>query len=157
MIAGAKGPRRSAESRPDERGLNAVMEYMVTFVIAFLVFIMILSMFDGMFIRGPTDTVSRIQFTDVGNDVTAKILDTYLLAPDTGNVSTSFEIPDSVAGRDYALDVRSSPNGWDKEVLVYSQSTAVNATVTINGVSSTIPINGSTSSGQSTHRIKYDS
>ena len=159
MMAGQKEARSRAERGyfADDRGVNAIIEYMIAFMIAFLVFTMILAMFDSMFIRGPTDIVSRIQFTDVGNDVTAKILDTYLIAPDTGNVSTSFGIPDKVAGKEYRLDIRPSHNGWDKEVVVYSSYTAVNATVTINGVNSTIPINGSTSSGYEAHRVKYDS
>lgn len=154
---------RSAFSGPglgrkaDDRGVNALIEYMMAFMISFLVFSMILAMFNGTFIQRPTDAVSSIQFTDVGNDVTAKILDTYLIAPDTGNVSTSFEIPNDIAGKDYSLDICTSQNGWDKEVLVYSSHTNVNATVTINGVNSTIPINGSTSSSFSTHRVKYDS
>lgn len=159
MMAGHKGPVCGAEQGyyTDDRGVNAIIEYMIAFMISFLVFTMILAMFDGMFIQGPTDLVSRIQFTDVGNDVTAKILDTYLIAPETGNVSTSFGIPDKVAGKDYRLDIRPSQNGWDKEVVVYSSYTTANAVVTINGVNSTIPINGSTSSGYETHRVKYDS
>ena len=150
-------PGAGTERRANDRGLSAVIEYMISFVISFIVFIMILAMFDGMFIQGPTDAVSHIQFTDVGNTVTAKIVDTYLIAPETGNISTSFDMPDKVAGRDYTLEIRPGKNGWDKEIFVYSPYSRVNTTVTINGVNSTIPINGSTSSSYSIHRIKYDS
>ncbi|HMK46671.1 MAG TPA: hypothetical protein VK436_08600 [Methanocella sp.] len=141
----------------DDEGVTAIIEYTMTFIFAFIIFTMTMAMFDGMFISGPTDAVSRIQFTDVGNDVSAKILDTYLIAPEMGHVSTLFEIPDTVAGKDYMLDVRSSQNGQDKEVVVYGDYTTVNTTVTINGVNSTIPINGNTSSMYPIHRIWYDS
>ncbi len=147
----------STGRKADERAVSAIIEYMITFVFAFIIFIMVVAMFDDMFIRGPTDVVSRIQFTDVGNDVSAKLLDTYLIAPETGNVSTTFELPDSIASHDYKLSIRPSSNGWDKEVVVFSDYTSISMTVTINGVNSTIPINGSTTSMYTTHTIKYDS
>jgi hypothetical protein len=141
----------------DDSGVTAMLEYIITFVFAFIIFTMMLSMFDGMFIRGPEKTVSAIQFADVGNDVTAKILDTYLIAPATGNVSTVFAMPGTAAGRDYELDIRTSANGWDKEIIVHSPYTQMNMSVTLNGVNSTIPILGSTSSMAAIHRVRYDS
>jgi len=134
-----------------------MLEYIITFVFAFIIFTILLSMFDGMFIQGPERTVSVVQFADVGNDVTAKILDTYLIAPASGNVSTVFNMPQTAAGRDYLLDIRPSANGWDKEIVVHSPYTNLNLSVTLNGVDSTIPIVGSTSSVSPVHRVKYDS
>lgn len=141
----------------NDSGVTAMLEYIITFVFAFIIFTVMLSMFDGMFIKGPERTVSIVQFADVGNDVTAKILDTYLIAPVSGNVSTVFDMPERVAGRDYVLDIRTSANGWDKEIVVHSSYTNLNLSVTLNGVNSTIPIVGSTSSVSPVHRVKYDS
>ncbi|OPY28306.1 MAG: hypothetical protein A4E28_01625 [Methanocella sp. PtaU1.Bin125] len=141
----------------NDSGVTAMLEYIITFVFAFIIFTILLSMFDGMFIKGPERTVSIVQFADVGNDVTAKILDTYLIAPATGNVSTVFDMPPTAAGREYLLDIRSSANGWDKEVVVHSTYTGINLSVTLNGVNSTIPIDGSTSSMSPVHRVRYDS
>jgi hypothetical protein len=141
----------------DESGVTAMLEYIITFVFAFIIFTMMLSMFDGMFIRGPERTVSTIQFADVGNDVTAKILDTYLIAPAVGNVSTVFAMPSTVAGKDYVLEICKSENGWDKEIIVHSPYTQLNMSVTLNGVNSTIPILGNTSSLAPAHRVRYDS
>jgi hypothetical protein len=134
-----------------------MLEYLITFVFAFIIFTMMLSMFDGMFIKGPERTVSTIQFADVGNDVTAKILDTYLVAPAVGNVSTVFTMPQTVAGKDYTLEIRTSANGWDKEIIVHSPYSMLNMSVTLNGVNSTIPIVGNTSSMAQSHRVRYDS
>jgi hypothetical protein len=141
----------------NDSGVTAMLEYIITFVFAFIIFTVMLSMFDGMFIKGPERTVSMVQFADVGNDVTAKILDTYLIAPVSGNVSTVFDMPERAAGRDYVLDIRTSTNGWDKEIVVHSSYTNLNMSVTLNGVNSTIPIVGSTSSVSPVHRVKYDS
>ena len=141
----------------DRAGVTAMLEYMITFVFAFIIFTVMLSMFDGMFIRGPEKTVSTIQFADVGNDVTAKILDTYLIAPAKGNVSTVFDMPATAAGKDYVLDILPSANGWDKEIIVHSPYTGQNVSVTLNGVNATIPITGNTSSMSMGHRVRYDS
>jgi hypothetical protein len=141
----------------DDSGVTAMLEYIITFVFAFIIFTAMLSMFDSMFIKGPERTVSTVQFADVGNDVTAKILDTYLIAPSSGNVSTVFDMPQTAAGKDYMLDIRTSANGWDKEIVVYSTYTDLNLSVTLNGVNSTIPIVGSTSSLSDSHRVRYDS
>jgi hypothetical protein len=141
----------------DDSGVTAMLEYIITFVFAFIIFTMMLSMFNGMFIQGPERTVSNIQFADVGNDVTAKILDTYLIAPATGNVSTVFDMPETAAGKDYVLEIRTSANGWDKEIIVHSPYMMLNMSVTLNGVNSTIPILGNTSSLAPAHRVRYDS
>jgi hypothetical protein len=141
----------------DDSGATAILEYMITFVMAFIMFTVMLSMFNSMFIQGPERTVTRVQFTDVGNDVTAKILDTYLIAPATGNVSTVFSMPVTAAGKEYMLDIRTAANGWDKEIIVHSGYSDVNMTVTLNGVNSTIPIVGNTSSLNQVHRVQYDS
>jgi|AGTN01.3.fsa_nt_gi hypothetical protein len=144
------------DMKHDDSGVTAMLEYLITFVLAFIIFTMMLSMFDGMFIRGPQEAVSAVQFADVGNDVTAKILDTYLIAPPNGKVYTFFDMPETIAGKGYTLDVRESANGWDKEVVVYSNYTSMVMSVTINGVTSTIPIAGSTSSMSSAHAVRYD-
>ncbi len=144
------------DMKHEDSGVTAMVEYLITFVLAFIIFTMMLSMFDGMFIRGPQEAVSAVQFADVGNDVTAKILDTYLIAPPNGKVYTSFDMPETIAGKDYTLVVRESANGWDKEVIVYSNYTSTVMSVTVNGVTSTIPIAGNTSSMSSAHAVRYD-
>lgn len=143
--------------RSNDAGVTAMLEYILTFVSAFIIFTMLLSMFNGMFIQGPQRTVATAQFADVGNDVTAKIMDTYLIAPKTGNISTTFSVPERIAGQEYTVDIHTSANGWDEEILVHSPSLNMAMSVTLNGVSSTIPISGSTSSMTNIHQIKYDS
>ncbi|HTX43667.1 MAG TPA: hypothetical protein VMC61_02975 [Methanocella sp.] len=144
----------------DDSGVNMILEYVFTFTIASILFSVLLMIANGLFIQGPENTVQIIQYTDVGNDVTAKIVDTYLVAPispDKGNVSTVFEIPNTIAGDGYFVDVKTSANGWDKEVVVHSISNNTARKVTLNGVHSTIPVSGSTWSQFPVHRIWYDS
>jgi hypothetical protein len=142
----------------DDSGVNFVLEYVLTFMIASVIFSIMLVMANGLFIQGPKTTVSEVQFTDIGNDLSAKIMDTYLVAPvspDSGNVSTVFDIPSSIAGSQYFVNV--VPSGTDRIVSVYSNSSGVMVNVTLNSVNSTIPVSGSTSSGSISHRIWYNS
>ena len=141
----------------DDAGVNAVVEYLITFMMAFVMFTLVLTMFNGLFIDGPKDSVTKCQYADIGNDVTAKIVDTYLIAPASGNISTSFETPMTVAGKGYRISVEPGKNSRDKEVLVFSSYSGVKMLITLNGVNSTIPIRGSAFSENITHQIRYDS
>ena len=142
----------------DDSGVNYVLEYILTFMIASVIFSIMLMMSSDLFIHGPEQTVSKVRFTDVGNDLSAKIIDTYMIAPvypDVGNISTSFDMPTTVAGNSYFVDV--APSGQDKVIKVYSTSNGVKVNVVLNGVNSTIPVNGSTSSSTLIHVIQYNS
>jgi hypothetical protein len=147
----------------DASGVNYVLEYILTFMIASIIFSIMLMMANGLFIQGPASTVSKVQYTDIGNDLTAKIIDTYLLAPtlpDSGYVNTTFDMPNTVAGNSYWVTISNSSNPadkWDQEVYVNSTSNDISIKVTINGVNSTIKVNGSTSSSSPDHRIWYTS
>lgn len=137
-------------------GVSAILEYLLTFVIACVLFTIMLAMFNSMFIDGPTKTVSSIQFSDVGNDVAAKMIDTYLVAPVDGSIKTSFEMPARVAGSEYSVKVEPI-NANDVEVEVFSLSNGVSRKITINGVHSTIRLNGITTSLSDTHWVWYQS
>lgn len=142
----------------DEQGVSTVVEYILTFMIASILFLIVLIMANSLFIDGPQKTVSRVQFTDVGNDLTAKVVDTYLIVHESSNVSisTTFDMPLTVASKDYMADVRrSNTNPDDREVVVYSPYNQVSIYTTLNGINSTIPVNGSTSSLTGTHKIYY--
>ncbi|HTY91830.1 MAG TPA: hypothetical protein VMC84_11690 [Methanocella sp.] len=147
----------------DDTGVTSIVEYIVTFIIASILFSIVLLMANSMFIDGPQRTVSKVQFTDIGNDLTAKVVDTYLIAPEPGeysttfDVSTTFDMPLTVASNSYMADIGSgnNPNQDDREIDVYSPSNGVSINMTLNGISSTIPVNGSTSSLSGTHRIYY--
>lgn len=139
-----------------EAGVSAVLEYMITFIIAFVLFTVMLTMFNGMFINAPTESVCAVQFTDVGNDVAAKLLDTYLVAPEDGSIYTNFEMPGDVAGKGY--NVKIEPVGTsDAEVEVYSGESGITRKITVNGIHSTISLTGSTTSSSDTHWVSYES
>jgi len=139
----------------DDEGVSKTLENIIVFMIAFILFGFLMFISKGLFIDMPCREVSSVQFTDIGNDITAKLVDTYLITPDNGTISTTFYMPMTVGGKDYVSDIRNTGNGQDKEVVVYSPYNGVAISVTINGVNSTIPVNGTTSSLAPTHRIYY--
>jgi hypothetical protein len=143
--------------KKDDTGVSAVVEYILTFIIASFIFSIMLLISYSMFIQGPQKSVETLRYTDVGNDMTAKIIDTYLIAPRNGSLYTSFSMPSTIAGNGYSVSVITSKNGWDKEIYVKSPSGDVNMSVTLDGVNQTIPISGKTSSSSPTHNIYYQS
>jgi hypothetical protein len=134
-----------------------MMEFILMFVLAAAIFSIFVMNFNGLFMNQPKYVVATNQFADIGNDVTTKIIDTYLISPDNGSVQTSFEMPNTVAGYTYEVNVK--PVGVDdREVQVYTdQNSDVSVYTTLNGANTTIMINGTTKSTSSLHGIVYHS
>ncbi len=141
----------------DDGGASMITEYIMVFIISMLVFTVFISSAQSIFVDGPVKMVSWNQFTDIGNDVDAKLIDTYLVAPRNGTISTTFDIPGDVAGHGYVVQLSDAPN-QDKEVTVYSDCyPGLSVKLTLNGVNSTIPVYGNTSSHNAAHTISYTS
>ena len=140
-----------------DEGVSAIVEYMMTFIIAFVLFMVMLLMFNNVFVNGPTESVCKVQFTDIGNDVAAKMLDTYLVAPSSGRLQTSFEIPATVAGKSYSVKISSVGENNDAEVDVYSSDSSIRRKITVNRIQSTISLVGTTTSLSYTHWVEYTS
>lgn len=141
----------------DERGVTAMLEFILMFVLAAAIFTIFIMNFNGLFQNQPKYIVTTNQFVDIGNDVTTKIIDTYLISPDNGTVQTYFDLPNTVAGYTYAVNVK--PVGVDdREVQVYTdQNSGISVYTTLNGANTTIMVNGTTTSTSSLHGIVYHS
>jgi len=134
-----------------------MMEFILMFVLAAGIFSIFVMNFNGLFLDQPKSIVTTNQFVDIGNDVTTKIIDTYLVAPDDGIVETYFNLPDTVAGYTYQVNVK--PVGTDdREVQVYTDQTpGISVYTTLNGAYTTIKISGLTHSTSLYHGISYNS
>jgi hypothetical protein len=131
----------------DDGGATSAIEYILTFIMASLIF--------SLFINNPQYVVTRNQLADIGNDVSTKVIDTYLVAPNDGKVITYFDIPGRVAaGNTYQIDVVQS--GIDRELSVYTDDRHIYVNNTLNGASITIPIKGNTASVGRYHYIVFD-
>lgn len=141
----------------DDRGVTAMMEFILMFVLAAAIFSILIMNFNSLFLDQPKYVVATNQFVDIGNDVTTKIIDTYLVSPDDGTVQTYFDMPNTVAGYAYAVNVK--PVGVDdREVEVYTdENPALSVYTTLNGANTTIAIAGTTTSTSPVHGIVYHS
>ncbi|OPY27992.1 MAG: hypothetical protein A4E28_01768 [Methanocella sp. PtaU1.Bin125] len=139
----------------DENGVTSMLEFVLMFVLAAGIFTLLILNFNSMFLNHPKYVVATNQFVDVGNDVTTKIIDTYLVSPDNGMVSTYFSIPTTIAGYTYEVGVH--PVGVkDREVQVFtSEGGGISVNTTLNGAYTTIQMNGATRSTSSYHGIEY--
>jgi hypothetical protein len=141
--------------RNDDKAATSILEFMLSFIIAAGIFSIFVMNFNSLFMAGPRNVVMTNQFVDVGNDVSTKIIDTYLVIPDDGMVATYFDVPDLAGGQPYIITVTNLSE--DRDVMVSSTSGDVNVHITLNGANSTIPINGTTYSTSNIHGIVYHS
>ncbi len=144
----------------NDDGVNVATEYILVFMISVFVFTILISTSQSIFIDGPGRTVTKNQLMDIGNDVDAKLIDTYLLVPqdkpDSISIATQFDIPSEIAGYGYDVEISDAPTPGDKEVTIKSdRSGDLLVRLTLNGVSSTIPVHGSTGSHNAEHSISY--
>ena len=117
-------------------------------------FIVMLLLVNANFMEGPANTLTYSAFTDISNGISTRIVDTYAIAPDTGNITSRFDIPDNIAGRGYFVEIGNTYDLTAQTVTVSRGSIVTN--VAIAGIGSTRRAGGSTT-GTGMNRISYDS
>ncbi|MDY6931421.1 MAG: hypothetical protein SVJ22_05855 [Halobacteriota archaeon] len=146
---------KSSEILENEEAVSTILEFIFTTGIAIALFVLILVYSTGLFIEAPGRTVALERFTDIGNDISTKIVDIYIIAPENGILITDLTMPTSVGGHDYMVDAEA--NG-DQMVEVSSMKNSdLKISVTINGITQSVGVNGSTYSGSTEHRLSFDS
>ena len=140
--------------RKDEAGVANLIEYvMISGVLMFLMVVMML-MVNTNIMEGPADQVSSAAFTDIGNGVSTRIVDVYVTAPYNGTISTIFDIPDDVAGKDYFVEIGQGINPTNQDVKVWRGY--LSSTVSLAGIGATRGVKGNTT-GRGINKISYDS
>jgi hypothetical protein len=126
---------------------------MITTIVVILFVVVLLSV-NANFMQGPEETLQYNAFTDIGNGVSTRIVDLYAIAPDTGNITSSFNLPDDVGGQNYFVEIYTGSTPADQFVLV-SQGT-ISSNISLAGISSTRNVSGNTT-GNGINQISYDS
>lgn len=132
-------------------GVVGMLEYVIISAILLCVFGLVCMAADDIFMDGPRDTLTRQSFVDIGNGVSVRVVDLYLLAPANGTVATRFDIPDEVLGRDYRVEVILA--GVDQEILVTDGE--ITHAVPLAGIGGTLGVTGNMSAS-GWNRIRYD-
>ena len=137
---------------PNEEGVTRLTEYII--VTGVLLVLMIVMMFtvNAVFIEGPANNLRHHAFVDIGNGVSTRIVDLYVIAPGNGTIETKFDIPDDVAGAGYF--VSADLEGADQVIQV--QGGSIQSRIAIAGIGATRGVIGNTT-GAGWNMIQYDS
>jgi hypothetical protein len=143
----------------NEKGAANLIEYiMVSGVLMGLLIVMML-LVNTNILQGPADRLSFVAFTDVGNGISTRMVDIYAIAPTDGTISTSFDIPDDIAGKDYYVEVgtRVNPvNDLYESQFIVVQRGSLQSSIDIAGIGASRGVAGNTT-GRGMNRISYDS
>lgn len=109
-----------------------------------------------VFIEGPVNQLSYNAYTDVGNGISTRIVDLYVIAPYEGNILTKFDIPDDVVGKGYFVNIETGGGGND--MLIVSGNNNIQSKTSLAGIGDEIlrGAEGSTSSS-GINEISYNS
>jgi hypothetical protein len=135
-----------------ERGVSDLVEYIIISGVMMLLIVITVLTITPVAIYQPTDQLSEYAFIDIGNGVSTRIVDLYALAPPVGDITTKFDIPDDVVGRDYRVLIEQSDNG---DIISVSYSN-IRRTVPLAGIGQTLGVWGNTT-GSGLNKIFYNS
>ncbi len=151
----------------NEEGVTRLMEYIIITGVLLLLMVVMMITVNATLMEGPANKLRYHAFVDIGNGISTRIVDLYVIAPggpdrpgDTtwlggavgGNITTKFDIPDDVAGRGYF--VSADLEGADQVILV--QSGNARSKIAIAGIGATMGVIGNTT-GTGWNMIQYDS
>ena len=142
---------------PNEEGVTRLMEYVI--VSGVLLLLMVVRMFtiNAAFMEGPANNLRYHAFVDIGNGVSTRIVDLYVIAPGNGTIATKFDIPDDVAGADYFVSADVTETGMTgASQVIQVQGGGVQSQIAIAGIGATKGVTGNTT-GAGWNMIHYDS
>jgi len=132
--------------------VSDLVEYFFISAVLMLVIIITVLTITPVAIYQPTDQLSEYAFIDIGNGVSTRIVDLYVIAPDEGNITTKFDIPDDVVGREYFVVLDKDASG-DFVSVSYSN---IRREVPLAGIGETLEVWGNTT-GHGLNEIIYES
>jgi len=140
----------------DDEAVSTTVGYILMTGVALIFLAIIMVTCVSIFVDNPSRVVMRSGFTDVGNAISTKIVDVYIVCPDNGTLTSVFTLPAEIGGSEYKIDA-SIGTGQDQMVEVSDLSGKVTVRMTINGIAESVSVSGSTMSGKWEHEIHYNS
>jgi hypothetical protein len=147
------------KNHQNDIAISSMLEYlMISGVLMILMVITVITFTSGI-IEQPVDRLSESEFIDIGNGISTRIVDLFVIAPVShsgqvisGNITSLFDIPDDVAGREYFVKVTSGSTG--DQIIVFRGG--IQRKITLAGIGETLGVGGSTS-GHGLNKIIYES
>ena len=82
-----------------ESGVANLIEDIIVSAVLMVLLVVIMLQVNTTFMQTPADTLNDVAFTDIANGVSTRIVDVHALSPGDGMISSSFDIPNDVAGK----------------------------------------------------------
>jgi len=137
-----------------EAAVSTLIEYIIVTAVLLLLMMVMLLLVNGSFMQGPAETLQYTAFSDIGNGISTRIVDIYSIAPTNGSISSSFDIPDDVAGQGYSVEIYAGATAADQYAKVYRGLVVSN--ISLGGISATRNVSGNTT-GEGMNRISFNS
>lgn len=139
----------------NEEGVTRLMEYIIITGVLLLLMIVMMFSVNASLMEGPANKLRYHAFVDIGNGVSTRIVDLYVIAPGNGTIETKFDIPDDVAGKGYFVDVWMEGENRASQAIEV-QGGSIKSKVAIAGIGATRGVVGNTT-GAGWNMIQYDS
>lgn len=137
-----------------DTGVASMIEYVMVSGVIMVLFITMLLLVNTNFMEGPVNTLSYYAFTDIGNGVSTRIVDVYAIAPEEGNISSNFDLPDDIGGKSYVVEIVGDTSG---QKVAISRDYIVSHTALAGVGASKHGQAGGNTTGAGVNRISYDS
>lgn len=131
-----------------------LIEYVIVSMILMTLLVVLLLLVNTTILVNPADQLSSVAFTDIGNGVSTRIVGVYAIAPRDGRITTLFDIPDDVAGKEYRVFVGPGSDPSDQDITVSAGGYA--ASISLAGIGASRGVTGNTT-GRGLNLITYDS
>ncbi len=132
--------RPGNQNRPapdNEAGVATMIEYVMISGVLMGLFVIMLLLVNTYFMEGPANTLTYSAFTDISNGISTRIVDTYAIAPASGDITSRFDIPDNIAGRGYFVEIGNAAGGDLSAQTVTVSRGSIITNVAIAGIGST--------------------
>ncbi len=138
----------------NESAVSTLIEYIIISGVLMVLLIIMLLVVNSTLMQGPADQLRYSSFVDIGNGISTRIVDVYVLAPYIGSINSKFTIPDDVAGTGYLVDIANVNSGEDEQVVVSRSS--ISSRIALAGIGASLPVGGNTT-GSGMKLISYSS
>jgi hypothetical protein len=138
----------------NESAVANLIEYiMISGVLMGLLIVMLL-LVNTNIMEDPANRLVYVAFTDIGNGVSTRIVDLYAISPRDGTISTRFDIPDDIAGKNYFVEIGPGADPVDQDVMV--SRGGLETHIALAGIGASRGVAGNTT-GKGMNKISYDS
>jgi len=141
----------------NNRAVSSMIEYILISGILMLFLVITIPLVSSVFIDQPSNQLTTYAFTDIGNGVSTRIVNLYAVIPyyNPAIISTKFDIPDDVAGRDYWVEIAPGPH--PKENFIIISRGDYQSSVSLSGIGATAMFgwSGGKTTASGLNRIEY--